>query len=290
MRNSRRVGWLFLAATAALMPATVAAQQNDDENDAPPARRVRRAPVTAQDEDAIEAPAPRATRRSAPSEVLGSHQIDRFEAIRQLRQALKADAQNEGDWIILGELAHEAALDLPSDQDDAYYRLSREAFANALRLDPDNVGLKAAVQLARDQESNVAQFDRARQRAARTYLEARRREVAASGFSPTIQVDGSAAPSAAEGDDADADPAAAPPRRRQSRRVASGPVYQPYSPRQGSPVTYQKYSDTYAPATQDSPTRTPPTTLRGFAEQLPEVLFNEVKGGARGGIPVPPPR
>ena len=44
--------------------------------------------------------------------MIGSHQIDRFEAIRQLQQSLRANPNNTADWVILGELAHEVALDV----------------------------------------------------------------------------------------------------------------------------------------------------------------------------------
>jgi len=269
MRMYQRFVWLLLATLVELSPATVGAQGvNDDET-----------------------PAPRASRRPTPRDVISSHQIDRFEAIRQLRQALKANPNDEWDWIILGELAHEVALDLPSDQDDEYYRLSRDAYERALRLDPDNAGLRAAVRFARDQEDNSAQFDRDRQRAVRTYLQARRRETAASGFSPTIQVyttDTTTDPSP------DEDPAAAPRSRSQSGRGNSPrPVYQPYSPSQpsqGAPVTYRQYADSYAPPSDDTPAATQPTTLRGFAAELPGVLLNEAKRGGRGGTPAPRPR
>ena len=35
---------------------------------------------------------------------LSTHHIDRFEAIRQVREALKANPKNLNDWIILAEL------------------------------------------------------------------------------------------------------------------------------------------------------------------------------------------
>ena len=42
------------------------------------------------------------------------------------------------DWIILGELAYEVALDLPADQATRYYRISRDAYEKAaLAIQPD---------------------------------------------------------------------------------------------------------------------------------------------------------
>lgn len=266
MRMYQRAIWLLLATLMGLSPAAVGAQGVNDEED----------------------PAPRGSRRATPRDVISSHQIDRFEAIRQLRQALKANPNDEGDWIILGELAHEVALDLPSDQDDAYYRLSRDAYERALRLDPDNAGLRAAVRFARDQEDNAAQFDRDRQRGVRTYLGTRRRETAASGFNPTIQVYTTDTTSNASLDE---DPAAASRQRSPSSRAnPPRPVYQPYSPSQGAPVTYEKYANSYAPPPDDAPASAQPTTLRGFAAELPGVLLNEAKRGGRGSTPTPRPR
>jgi len=73
-----------------------------------------------------------------------------------------------------GELAHEVAQDVPTDQDDQYYKISREAYEKALALDANNAGLKAAAQFARDEEAHAAEFDKARRQAARTYIDARR--------------------------------------------------------------------------------------------------------------------
>ncbi len=269
MRKLHPFAWLVLATLATIAPAAASAQQDDPADDP--------------------APAPRSARRSG-SRVLNSQQIDRYEAIRQLRVALKADPANEGDWIILGELAHEVALDLPSDQDDAYYRLSRDAYERALRLDPDNAGLRAAVQFARDQEANSQQFDDARRQSSRSYLDARRREVAASGFAPTIR-DDSAAQASALSDPADdpADDPAAPRRRAQAPRPSSGPAYRPYSSPKGPAVTYGDYADSYAPPPRGTPGQQQPMTLRGLAAELPDVLLNEARRG-RGAAPTPRPR
>src|SRR5271157_5472163 len=37
---------------------------------------------------------------------IGTHQIDRFEAIRTLQESLKSDPNDAAAWIVLGELAH----------------------------------------------------------------------------------------------------------------------------------------------------------------------------------------
>jgi hypothetical protein len=125
----------------------------------------------------------------APS-VISSRQIDRYDAINALQQRLKENPKSVADWVILGELAHEVALDLPADQATRYYRLSRDAYEKALALQPDNLGLKAAVQFARDHETNAQRFEEARDRAAQTYLEARRRDLAASRYTPSLPVYG----------------------------------------------------------------------------------------------------
>jgi cytochrome c-type biogenesis protein CcmH/NrfG len=119
MRIARWQGWALLLSAVASYPSGAAAQ----------------APAS---------PAPRPT-------TIGSHQIDRFEAIRQLQADLRSDPNSLANWVILGELSHEVALDVPDGQDDVYYRMSREAYEKALQLDPNNNGLKAAVQFARDQ-------------------------------------------------------------------------------------------------------------------------------------------
>ena len=128
-------------------------------------------------------PAPTPT--SAPAAAsFGSHQIDRFEAIRLLQQSTAANPKAAPDWVILGELSHEAALDVPSGQDATYYKISRDAYEHAAALAPDNAGLKAAVQFARDQEAGAPQFDASRKASARTYIATRRQELATSGLNP----------------------------------------------------------------------------------------------------------
>jgi len=286
MRNRFQLGGILLILAVAQVPATASAQ--DDGVDGIPARRAtRRAnpPVTPEGDDTDALPA--RARRSAGATPIGTHQIDRYEAIRQLRLSLQAGPNNVGDWIILGELAHEVALDLPGDQDDAYYRLSRSAYERASRLDPDNAGLRAAVQLAREQEANAADFDENRKQGARTYLDARRREMAASGNSPTIRVYKTAAIPPDDPRD-DADPASDPRQGVQAARNVSYPTYQPYSPPQGRPVTYQQHSDSFAPPAQDPAAQGQPATLRGLADELPGALLNSLKRGAGGAIKTPP--
>src|SRR4051812_21522073 len=69
---------------------------------------------------------------------LGSHHIDRYEAIQQLITALKADPKLLQDWIILGELAQEVAADAPRTQAPGYYKLARQSFEAALKLSPND--------------------------------------------------------------------------------------------------------------------------------------------------------
>ena len=127
---------------------------------------------------------------SAPH-VIGTQQINRFEAIRQLQQTVKQNSKSLADWVILGELAHEVAIDLPADQAGPYYKMSRDAYENALELAPDNAGLKAAVQFAQDQEQGLDRFEKSRTAAAQMYLAARRRDLAATRYTPTLRVYGS---------------------------------------------------------------------------------------------------
>ncbi len=118
---------------------------------------------------------------------IGTHQIDRFEAIHLLQESLKSDPNDVAAWIVLGELTHEVAQDLSSQDDEPYYKLSEEAYEKALALQPKNAGLKAAVDFAREQKAGAAQWDQARREAASSYIEVRKGELAASGFNPTVQ-------------------------------------------------------------------------------------------------------
>src|SRR5262245_52084508 len=102
------------------------------------------------------APTPRRAAR-APR-VIGTHQIDRYAAIEQGREALRKKPRSLSDWIILGELAHEVGVDSPPSQAAGYFKLSREAYERALALAPDRPGLKAAVQFAKDYEAGADRF------------------------------------------------------------------------------------------------------------------------------------
>jgi hypothetical protein len=165
-----------------------------------------------------------------PGRVLGTYQIDRYEAIQQVRQALAKDPNNLNDWIILGELAQEVAADGPSNLAAGYSKLAREAYDNALKLRPNDANLKAAAQFAREQEQGAEQVAEARRQAAGTYLAARRRELSAPGSGPTLRV--YSAPS------------------------ATAPVsysYQSYAAVQGQPYTYQQYYSSHYNAPADVP-------------------------------------
>jgi hypothetical protein len=134
-------------------------------------------------------PTPKAAAKPAPP-VLSSRQIDRYDAIRALQTRLYENPNSLSDWIILGELALEVALDLPADQATPYYRMSRQAYQKALALKADQPGLKAALQFARDHEANAHRFEEARDRAINAYLEARRRDLAATDYMPSLPLYG----------------------------------------------------------------------------------------------------
>jgi len=221
----------------------------------------------------------RPARDADASGVIGTHQIDRFEAVRQLQASLKADPENLADWVILGELAHEVALDAPSDQDDQYYKMSREAFEKALALDPKNPGLKAAVQFAKDQEADAKQFDQSRRQAARTYLDSRRRELAQAGHNPTVQVYGTptyaAAPQPAPAQPAPAQPGVAPaPAPAVAPQGYPTAYYRPlYNPQTRQAYTYSQYANGYLPPAAQA---NPPSTLRQYVQQFPQVLGSQI--------------
>ena len=125
---------------------------------------------------------------------IGTHQIDRFEAIHELQESLKSNPNDVAAWIVLGELAHEAAQDVSSQNDEPYYRLSQVAYEKALALQPKNAALKAAVELAREQRADAAHWDQARREAASSYIEVRKGELVASGFNPTVQASSAPTP------------------------------------------------------------------------------------------------
>jgi|SRR5208337_2674568 len=155
---------------------------------------------------------------------IGTHQIDRFEAIHLLQESLKSDPNDVGAWIVLGELAHEVAQDLSSQDDEPYYKLSEEAYEKALALQPKNAGLKAAVEFAREQKAGAAQWDQARRDATSSYIEVRKSELAASGFNPTVRADSPSLPAPPAPPAAVAASNSAPA----SQPAVTYPVYQPY--------------------------------------------------------------
>ena len=202
--------------------------------------------------------------RTLPEAMIGSHQIDRYEAIRQLQSELRSQPNNKEDWVILGELAHEVAYELPREQDTAYYRISRDAYEHALQLDPNNPGLRAAVQFAKDQEAGAARFDEAKRRGVAAYLAARRRELSLSGASPTLRVYSSSAP--AQGGTAPA---------------ASYPSYVPYAPAQGQPFTYERYSSSALPSVSSTAANVTPRV----GQSNPASTGGAVKPGAAAAPP-----
>lgn len=152
--------------------------------------------------------------------VIGSHQIDRYHAIEQVRQSLLKDPNKLTDWVLLGELAQEVAEEAPADRAAGYYRLARDSYTSALKLQPNNAGLKAAAKFAEDQEKKAEQIQQARARATASYLETRRRELAQSGHTPTLRTYATPA-------------------------TPTYPRYQPYVREQGNPYTYQEHYDTF---------------------------------------------
>ena len=170
---------------------------------------------------------------------IGTHQIDRFEAIHLLQESLKSTPNDAAAWIVLGELAHEVAQDLSSQEDEPYYKLSQEAYEKALALQPNNAGLKAAVDFAREQKAGAAQWDQARRNAASSYIEVRKSELAASGFNPTVQAPPTPPTPPATVAATNSAPASQPAQTYQY------PVYQPYYVPGAQPYTYQQYAGGY---------------------------------------------
>jgi tetratricopeptide (TPR) repeat protein len=172
---------------------------------------------------------------------IGTHQIDRFEAIHLLKESLKSNPNDEAAWIVLGELAYEVAQDLSSQSDEPYYKLSQEAYEKALALQPKNAGLKAAAAFAREQKTGAAQWDQARRDAASSYIEVRKSELAASGFNPTVQA--YSPPQRPRPPAAVAATISAP--TNQPAVTYQYPVYQPYYVPGAQPYTYQQYAGGY---------------------------------------------
>src|SRR5207248_6744927 len=96
-----------------------------------------------------------AATKPAGARVLGTHLIDRYEAIQQVRAGLRSNPNNLNDWIILGELAQEVAGEVPADMAPGYYKLAHDAYENALKLSPNNASLKAAAAFTREQEQKA---------------------------------------------------------------------------------------------------------------------------------------
>jgi hypothetical protein len=184
-RNETARAFALASVALALGAAAVAAPQAPPpapsragvgiETTAPPA-----APAAARAADGLPTPPP----------VISSEQIDRYDAIKQLQKAVKDNPKSLADWVTLGELAHEVAMDAPADRAGEYFTLSRDAFEKALALAPNNPGLTAAVQFSRDQMANADAFEKSRDLATVTYLEARRRDLAATNYTPYIRVYG----------------------------------------------------------------------------------------------------
>jgi hypothetical protein len=126
-------------------------------------------------------------REAEATRYLGSHHIDRYDAIQQIIAALKADPTLLQDWIILGELAQEVADDAPRAQAPGYYKLARQSFESALKLRPNDANLKAAAEFARQQEAQAETSAQSRSRAASAYLSARRQELSQPGAGPMIR-------------------------------------------------------------------------------------------------------
>lgn len=226
------------------------------------------------------APAPPAAGQTASANVIGTHQINRYAAIQQLQKDLKAKPDNLADWLILGELAQEVAEDLPDAQAEKYGAMSRQAFEKALALDPDNPGLRAAVQFAKDRETNAEALAASRNKATTSYLDARRRELAQPGASPSVQVYTSppvvtsrTLPTPGANLDPNASPAAA---KVTTYPAYPQPIYQPYYTPQGQPYTYRQYSNSYYPpgSTIGTPNASA-TTLRQYIQRFPRVMTNQ---------------
>jgi tetratricopeptide (TPR) repeat protein len=226
--------------------------------------------------------------------VISSHQIDRYEAIRELQEAVKANPNDVTNWVILGELANEVALDMPPNQAGEYYRMSREGYEKALALQPNNAGLQAAVQFAKEQESGAAQLEQSRRQAARTYIEARRRDLAETGNAPTLPVYSApttaAMPSSVGSQPVPGQPVQpgqvlqpgqvtqpgqpirpgqpiqpSPYAATTPSNAYSYPMYQPYMTYQGQPLNYQQYVRSYYPPTYQTGR---PMTLQRFFRQM----------------------
>ena len=191
---------------------------------------------------------PAATAPPAATASIGTYQIDRYEAIRQLESALQAEPNNVANLIILGELAHEIAVELPAEQDQKYYALSRSAYERALALEPTNAGLQAAVAFAKEQAANAPKFDAQRRAGVAAYLASRRQELGQQpGASPRVRVYEPANPNPPPVPNRST-PAPVPAPAAATTAGAS-PVYRPFFSGQGQPAyTYGQYSQSTLPS------------------------------------------
>lgn len=159
--------------------------------------------------------------------VIGTHQIDRYAALEHVRQALIKNPRNVTDWVLLGELSHEIAAEVPANLAPGYHRLSRESYENALSLEPNNAHLKAAAKFAREQEQASERVQQTRTQATTSYVEARRQELARSGYTPTVRT------------------YATVPAQGGGTAGTYAPRYQTYVAPQGNFYTYQQHYDTF---------------------------------------------
>ena len=120
--------------------------------------------------------------------VISTQQIDRYDAIKREQAIVAANPKATVDWIILGEIAHEVAMDMPAETAGTYFQMSLNAFTTASALEPENAGLKAAVKFLREQTASVSTFEQSRDTATDTFLTARRRDLAAMKNVPSVRV------------------------------------------------------------------------------------------------------
>ncbi len=215
--------------------------------------------------------------------VISSHQIDRYDALMKVRESLKENPNNLADWIILGELSQEIASEVEANRAEGYYRLARESYENALKLDPDNKGLQAAAEFAKAQEQNADQFNQTRQQATDVYLNAHRRELNEGEKTPSVRVYSmpNAAPTPAQPGVAQNEGTAPVQAMRNRPPYLYGyPFYQPYTNPEGQPYTYDQYNRSYFPPGYNQPNAAP-TTLREYTRQFPQVLRNEAMRGVQ---------
>lgn len=224
--------------------------------------------------------------------VIDPHQIDRFAAIRQIERDLRADTRDIIDWVILGELAHDVAIDLPPGQDLPYYTLARKSYESALMLDPNNAALKAAAQFARDQEAGLAQLEDVRKRSAQVYVAARRRELSKRGVVPMVRTVAVPRPTpvapartAVTRTTTTTAPVTAPAPVETTTTTAAtvtpGMTYQPYVVG-GAPLTYTQYANGFV--VQET-TAAPAVTVREYIQEYPPVSRRDAIRAATGVAP-----